>query len=68
MPPTVPKDFNVLVITIDTPRADHLGAYGYTRPTTPNLDKLAAERTVFEHGWAHAPSTRYSMPAILTGR
>lgn len=68
VPATVPKDANILVITIDTTRADHLGAYGYKRPTTPNLDKLAAEGTVFDAGWAHAPSTRYSMPAILTGR
>lgn len=68
VPDSVPKDFNVLVLTIDTVRADHLGMYGYPRKTTPNLDRLAAEGTVFEHGWAHAPSTRYSIPAILTGR
>lgn len=68
VPASVPKDFNVLLITIDTTRADHLGAYGYPRPTSPNLDKLAAGGTVFENSWAHAPSTRYSMPAILTGR
>lgn len=68
VPASVPKDANILVITIDTTRADHLGAYGYKRPTSPNLDKLAAEGTVFDAGWAHAPSTRYSMPAILTGR
>ena len=68
VPAGVPHDFNVLLITIDTLRADHVGAYGYARKTTPNLDKLAAAGTVFEHSWAHAPSTRYSIPAILTGR
>ncbi|HEY3805340.1 MAG TPA: sulfatase-like hydrolase/transferase [Kofleriaceae bacterium] len=68
VPPSVPKDFNVLLITIDTTRADHLGTYGYKRDTSPNIDKLAADGTVFVNGWAHAPSTRYSMPAILTGR
>ena len=68
VPEGVPKDFNVILITIDTTRADHLGTYGYPRPTSPNLDKLAADGTVFENSWAHAPSTRYSMPAILTGR
>ncbi|MBA3455693.1 MAG: sulfatase-like hydrolase/transferase [Deltaproteobacteria bacterium] len=68
VPAGVPKDFNVLLITIDTLRADHIGAYGYARKTTPNLDKLAAGGTLFEHSWAHAPSTRYSIPAILTGR
>jgi choline-sulfatase len=67
-PASVPPNFNVLLLTIDTTRADHLGAYGYTRPTSPNLDKLAADGTLFVNGWAHAPSTRYSMPAILTGR
>lgn len=68
VPASVPKDFNVLLLTIDTTRADHLGMYGYKRATSPNLDKLAADGTVFQNGWAHAPSTRYSMPAILTGR
>jgi len=68
VPASVPKDFNVLLITIDTTRADHLGAYGYKRATSPNLDKVAAGGALFENGWAHAPSTRYSMPAILTGR
>ena len=68
VPASVPADFDVLVITIDTTRADHLGMYGYARPTSPNLDKLAADGTVFDQAWAHAPSTRYSMPAILTGR
>jgi arylsulfatase A-like enzyme len=68
VPAAVPRDFNVLVLTIDTTRADHLGAYGYARKTSPHLDALARDATVFEHGWAHAPSTRYSMPAILTGR
>ncbi len=68
VPASVPKDFRILLITIDTTRADHLGAYGYQRATSPNVDKLAAQGTVFDHGWAHAPSTRYSMPAILTGR
>jgi arylsulfatase A-like enzyme len=68
VPAGVPADFNVLLITIDTTRADHLGMYGYPRPTSPNLDAMARQATVFDHGWAHAPSTRYSMPAILTGR
>jgi choline-sulfatase len=68
VPPGVPAGFNVLLLTIDTTRADHLGMYGYPRATSPNLDAMARGATVFDHGWAHAPSTRYSMPAILTGR
>ncbi|HUS27539.1 MAG TPA: sulfatase-like hydrolase/transferase [Kofleriaceae bacterium] len=68
VPATVPPGMNILLVTIDTTRADHLGMYGYKRPTSPNMDALAAQGTVFDHGWAHAPSTRYSMPAILSGR
>jgi arylsulfatase A-like enzyme len=68
VPASVPRDLNVLMLTIDALRADHVGAYGYARATTPNLDALAKESILFENGWAHAPSTRYSVPAILTGR
>ena len=68
LPASVPRDLDVLLITIDTLRADHVGAYGYKRATTPRIDRLAAQGAVFENAWAHAPSTRYSIPAILTGR
>ncbi len=57
-----------MLVTIDTLRADHIGSYGYPRPTSPVIDALAAEGALFENGWAHAPSTRYSMPAIAAGR
>jgi arylsulfatase A-like enzyme len=68
VPDSVPSDLKILFVTIDTLRADHVGSYGYRRPTTPNLDRLAGESTLFVNGWAHAPSTRYSMPAIAAGR
>ncbi len=68
VPATVPADTNVLLLTIDTVRSDHFSAYGYERKTTPVFDALAADGTLFLNMWAHAPSTRYSMPAILTGR
>ncbi len=67
LPATVARNPNVMLITIDALRADHVGSYGYPRPTSPNLDALAAESTRFAHAWSHAPSTRYSMPAILSG-
>ncbi len=67
-PPGLPDRPNVVLITIDALRADHVGVYGYPRPTTPVLDALARESFLFRNGWAHAPSTRYSVPAILTGR
>jgi arylsulfatase A-like enzyme len=68
LPAAVPAELDILLITIDTLRADHLGCYGYPRATSPVLDALAGEGTLFENGWAHAPSTRYSMPAIASGR
>jgi arylsulfatase A-like enzyme len=68
VPDAVPADLKILFVTIDTLRSDHVGAYGYRRPTTPNLDRLAGDSTLFVNSWAHAPSTRYSMPAIATGR
>jgi arylsulfatase A-like enzyme len=68
LPDTVPPNLDLLLITIDTLRDDHLGCYGYPRPTSPVIDALAAEGALFENGWAHAPSTRYSMPAIAAGR
>ncbi|MEP6653210.1 MAG: sulfatase, partial [Myxococcales bacterium] len=68
VPDAVPRDLNLLLITVDTVRADHLGCYGYPRSTSPAVDALAAEGALFVNGWAHAPSTRYSMPAIATGR
>ncbi len=58
---------NVVVITIDTTRADHLGSYGYDRPTTPNIDALAGESVRFEHGFAHVPITLPSHTSIFTG-
>jgi arylsulfatase A-like enzyme len=65
---TMPPRPNILLLTIDTLRADHLGAYGYARPTSPAIDAVAREGALFEQSWAHAPSTRYSIPALLTGR
>src|SRR5262249_29973502 len=68
LPASVPADLDLLFLTIDTLRADHLGCYGYGRPTSPEIDRLAGEGTLFENGWAHAPSTRSSIPALATGR
>src|SRR6185369_7953254 len=39
----------IVLVTVDTLRADHLGAYGYSRPTSPFIDGLAATSTVFEN-------------------
>jgi arylsulfatase A-like enzyme len=68
LPASVPAPLNVVLISIDALRADHVGAYGYARPTTPAIDALARESILFLNGWAHSPSTRYSVPALLIGR
>jgi arylsulfatase A-like enzyme len=58
---------NVVVIGIDTLRADHLGCYGYGRPTSPRLDALGAESVVFANAIAQAPWTLPSFASMLTG-
>jgi len=58
---------NVLLITIDTLRADRLGLYGYPRPTSPELDRFAAGAVVFEEAQASAPWTLPSLASLLTG-
>ena len=59
--------FNVLLITLDTTRADHLGCYGHTGGATPNIDALAKAGTMFTNCTAAAPSTLPSHASILTG-
>ena len=59
---------NVLLITIDTLRADRLGSYGYELARTPVLDRLAAEGVRFADATTHAPLTYPSHVGILTGR
>jgi len=59
---------NVLLVSIDTLRADHLGCYGYARATSPRIDALAATSTRYAHALAPAPWTLPSHTAMLTGR
>jgi arylsulfatase A-like enzyme len=59
---------DVLLITIDALRADHVGAYGYTRHTTPNIDALAAGGVRFARTYAQAPHTSFSVASMLTGK
>jgi arylsulfatase A-like enzyme len=62
-----PSRRNVVLISIDTLRADRVGAYGSTRPTTPTLDALAARSTVFDTVVAPAPWTLPSHTSMMTG-
>jgi arylsulfatase len=57
----------IILISIDTLRADHLGCYGYGLDTSPNLDTLAREAVVFENCFSQAPTTRPSCASFLTG-
>ena len=59
---------NVLLISIDTLRADRLSCYGYERPTSPAIDELAARGLLFENSVAQSPWTLPSHAAMLTGR
>jgi len=58
---------NILLITVDALRPDHLGCYGYPKPTSPNIDALAKDGVVFEHAMAPKGSTWPSLASILTG-
>ncbi len=57
---------NVLLVTIDTLRADRVGAYGYEHSTTPHLDALAQSGVLFERAYSHAPFTAPAHASLLT--
>jgi arylsulfatase A-like enzyme/Flp pilus assembly protein TadD len=60
-------DLNVVVVTLDTTRADRLGCYGFSRIETPHLDALARQGVVFENATATAPLTFPSHSSMFTG-
>src|SRR5882762_9198182 len=62
---TVPP--NIILITLDTTRADRLGFLGSDRGLTPNLDALAKQSVVFTRAYAQVPLTTPSHAALLTG-
>lgn len=66
--PAAPVRPNVLLITLDTTRADHLSSYGYFRSTTPRLDGLARRSIVFEDAWAPMATTLPSHLSMMTAR
>ena len=66
-PPPTPAR-NVVLITIDTLRADRVGAYGYAGARTPTLDALARGGTRFDRAYAPAPITLTSHASLLSGR
>jgi arylsulfatase A-like enzyme len=60
------RDVNVVLISIDTLRADHLGCYGYGPPTSPQLDRFCERAVVFENAIAQAPATLPSHASMFT--
>jgi choline-sulfatase len=62
-----PRRLNIVLVTIDTLRADRVGCYGYSKIETPNLDKLAARGTLFENAVSQAPLTPPSHASMFTG-
>ena len=62
------SNLNVVLITLDTLRADHLGTYGNDQVRTPNLDRLASEGVVFEQAMTSAPLTLPAHSSIFTGQ
>lgn len=58
---------NIILVVLDTVRADHFSSYGYSRPTTPNLDRLAQQGVLFENAIAPSSWTLPSHASIFTG-
>ncbi|MCH2110894.1 MAG: sulfatase [Polyangiaceae bacterium] len=59
---------DILLITVDALRADHLGLYGYSRATSPHLDAFAKDAAIFESAYAATPHTSYSLTSLMTGK
>jgi arylsulfatase A-like enzyme len=58
---------NVVLVVVDTLRRDHVGAYGYGRPTSPRIDRLASEGTIYERAFSTAPWTLPAHASLFTG-
>ena len=58
----------VVLVVLEACRADHLGCYGYKRPTSPNIDAIATDGVVFERTFAQSNTTLFSSMSLMTGR
>jgi arylsulfatase A-like enzyme len=68
LPAATPGSPNVVIIVLDTLRADHVSSYGYARQTSPNIDRLATEGVLFENAVSPTPWSLPSHASLLTGR
>jgi arylsulfatase A-like enzyme len=67
-PRDVDRPTSVVILLIDTLRADHLGSFGYERPTTPHLDELASHSIVFENTVSAGAATFPSINSLFTSK
>ncbi len=67
-PPPASQTPHLLLVSIDTLRADHISPAGYRRDTTPGLDRLAAQSVVYTHARTHAPWTKAAMASLFTSQ
>jgi arylsulfatase A-like enzyme len=58
---------DVILITLDTTRRDHLGVYGYARPVSPEIDRFAHDAVVYKRAWSASPWTLPSHASMITG-
>jgi arylsulfatase len=65
---STPKAKNVIIVLVDTLRADHIGTYGYERPTSPFIDEFAAGAVVFERARSQSSCTFPSVNSLMTSR
>lgn len=63
-----PRPHDVVIIVLDTTRADRLGVYGHTRPVSPNLDAFARDSVVYERAWSVSSWTLPSHASLITGQ
>jgi arylsulfatase A-like enzyme len=66
--PEITTSPNVILITLDSLTASHLGCYGYTRETSPNIDAFASQATLYRRAYSTAPWTLPTHASIMTGR
>jgi len=59
---------DLFLVTVDALRPDHMGLYGYQRPTTPNIDRMGRTAVVFEHAYCPIPHSSYSITSFHTGK
>ena len=67
-PSSPPARKGVILVVLDTTRADHLSCMGYSRPTSPNMDRLAEESRLYRNAWSQAPWTLPSFASIVSGQ